>query len=110
MVWDYSKVPVLGTTDPGSKLQSEVDSEALEGLSLGTIYQSIMAQRDKTKAESRKAQAACRKMQLDILRVAKSCSEFREQIGEAENHTLEDDLSAQKEASSLLKVQVEDTQ
>ncbi|KAJ1210951.1 hypothetical protein NDU88_006313 [Pleurodeles waltl] len=53
-------------------------------VSLEPIHQSIMEYREETRAESRRTQAVCRKMQGAIWRVGKMCSEFAEQMGEAE--------------------------
>ncbi|KAJ1090160.1 hypothetical protein NDU88_003295 [Pleurodeles waltl] len=65
--WEYSKDD-LTLYDNGEKQPNPV--------SLETIYQSIMEHREESKSESHRTQVACRKMQIQIRRVAKTCSEF----------------------------------
>ncbi|KAJ1214169.1 hypothetical protein NDU88_001795 [Pleurodeles waltl] len=61
--WEYSKDD-LTLYDNGEKQPNPV--------SLETIYQSIMEHREESKSESRRTQAACHKMQIQIRRVAKT--------------------------------------
>ncbi|KAJ1151013.1 hypothetical protein NDU88_003800 [Pleurodeles waltl] len=74
--WDYTTTPLDDSTGmhPSFETQSGV-------ISLETIYRSIMEQREESKAESHRIQLACRKMQMSICRVAKTCSEFATHMG-----------------------------
>ncbi|KAJ1186898.1 hypothetical protein NDU88_003678 [Pleurodeles waltl] len=99
------------------KISSEPDSEmsSLTGKELHeseTIYQSIMDHREESKIESRRTQLACRKMQTQIRRVAKTCSEFTAHKEEAETRIsrLEDDAGSQKMTREAMEKQLEDTQ
>ncbi|KAJ1127594.1 hypothetical protein NDU88_005990 [Pleurodeles waltl] len=93
--WDYSSASGLG----GLCFLGDSLTEAAQ-ISLELIHQSIMEHQEETKAESRKTQLACRKMQGAIPRVAKTCTDFAIHMGEAETRIskLEDD-AAQGEIS-----------
>ncbi|KAJ1116996.1 hypothetical protein NDU88_005197 [Pleurodeles waltl] len=67
-------------------------------VSLETIYQSIMEHREESKSESRRTQLACRKMQIQIRRVGKTCSEFTTRMEEVETRIshLEDEAGSQQ--------------
>ncbi|KAJ1120817.1 hypothetical protein NDU88_008966 [Pleurodeles waltl] len=77
-----------------------------------TIYQSIMEHREESKIESRRTQLACRKMQTQIRRVAKTCSGFVTRMEEAETRIsrLEDDVGSQNLTRDTMEKQLEDTQ
>ncbi|KAJ1203810.1 hypothetical protein NDU88_007591 [Pleurodeles waltl] len=77
-----------------------------------TIYQSIMEHREESKIESRRTQLACRKMQTQIRRLAKTCSEFSMRMEEAETwiSRLEDDVGSQRMTRETMEKQLEDTQ
>ncbi|KAJ1196652.1 hypothetical protein NDU88_000518 [Pleurodeles waltl] len=101
--WEYSKDD-LTLYDNGEKQPNPV--------SLETIYQSIMEHREESKLESRKTQMACRKMQIQIRRVAKTCSEFTTRMEEAETRIsrLEDEAGARQSSREMMEKQLEDTQ
>ncbi|KAJ1190822.1 hypothetical protein NDU88_000141 [Pleurodeles waltl] len=73
--WEYSKDDLT--------LYDNVEKQP-NPVSLETIYQSIMEHREESKSESRRTQLACRKMQIQIRRVAKTCSEFTTRMEEVE--------------------------
>ncbi|KAJ1106771.1 hypothetical protein NDU88_004169 [Pleurodeles waltl] len=101
--WEYSKDD-LTLFDNGEKQPNPV--------SLETIYQSIMEHREESKLESRRTQMACRKMQIQIRRVAKTCSEFTTRMEEAETRIsrLEDEAGARQSSREMVEKQLEDTQ
>ncbi|KAJ1144981.1 hypothetical protein NDU88_011273 [Pleurodeles waltl] len=101
--WEYSKDD-LTLYDNGEKQPNPV--------SLETIYQSIMEHREESKLESRRTQMACRKMQIQIRRVAKTCSEFTTRMEEAEIRIsrLEDEAGARQSSREMMEKQLEDTQ
>ncbi|KAJ1201629.1 hypothetical protein NDU88_005435 [Pleurodeles waltl] len=101
--WEYSKDD-LTLYDNGEKQPNPV--------SLETIYQSIMEHREESKLESRRTQMACRKMQMQIRRVAKTCSEFTTRMEEAETRIsrLEDEAGAHQSSREVMEKQLEDTQ
>ncbi|KAJ1142698.1 hypothetical protein NDU88_009011 [Pleurodeles waltl] len=101
--WEYSKDD-LTLYDNGEKQPNPV--------SLETIYQSIMEHREESKLESRRYQMACRKMQIQIRRVAKTCSEFTTRMEEAESRIsrLEDEAGSHQSSREAMKKQLEDTQ
>ncbi|KAJ1204274.1 hypothetical protein NDU88_008055 [Pleurodeles waltl] len=101
--WEYSKDD-LTLYDNGEKQPNPV--------SLETIYQSIMEHREESKLESRRTQMACRKMQIQIRRVAKTCSEFTTRMEEAETRisSLEDEAGARQSSREMMEKQLEDTQ
>ncbi|KAJ1188716.1 hypothetical protein NDU88_005473 [Pleurodeles waltl] len=101
--WEYSKDD-LTLFDNGEKQPNPV--------SLETIYQSIMEHREESKLESRRTQMACRKMQIQIRRVAKTCSEFTTRMEEAETQIscLEDEAGARQSSREMMEKQLEDTQ
>ncbi|KAJ1143617.1 hypothetical protein NDU88_009923 [Pleurodeles waltl] len=101
--WEYSKDD-LTLYDNGEKQPNPV--------SLETIYQSIMEHREESKLESRRTQMACRKMQIQIRRVAKTCSEFTTRMEEAETRIsrLEDEAGARQSSREMMEKQLEDTQ
>ncbi|KAJ1093007.1 hypothetical protein NDU88_006117 [Pleurodeles waltl] len=101
--WEYSKDD-LTLYDNGEKQPNPV--------SLETIYQSIMEHREESKLESRRNQMACRKMQIQIRRVAKTCSEFTTRMEEAETRIsrLEDEAGAHQSSREVMEKQLEDTQ
>ncbi|KAJ1193583.1 hypothetical protein NDU88_002879 [Pleurodeles waltl] len=100
--WEYSKDD-LTLFDNGEKQPNPV--------SLETIYQSIMEHREESKLESRRTQMACRKMQIQIRRVAKTCSEFTTRMEEAETRIsrLEDEAGARQSSREMMEKQLEDT-
>ncbi|KAJ1164823.1 hypothetical protein NDU88_005257 [Pleurodeles waltl] len=100
--WEYSKDD-LTLFDNGEKQPNPV--------SLETIYQSIMEHREESKLESRRTQTACRKMQIQIRRVAKTCSEFITRMKEAETRIsrLEDEAGARQSSREMMEKQLEDT-
>ncbi|KAJ1149312.1 hypothetical protein NDU88_002122 [Pleurodeles waltl] len=71
-----------------------ISTTTRQGAAIETIYQSIMEHREESKIESRRTQLACRKMQTQIRRVAKTCLEFTARMEEAETRIsrLEDDI------------------
>ncbi|KAJ1208569.1 hypothetical protein NDU88_003953 [Pleurodeles waltl] len=81
-------------------------------VSLETIYQSIMEHREESKSESHRTQLACRKMQIQIRWVAKTCSEFATQMEEAETRIshLEDEARSHQVTREAMEKQLEDTQ
>ncbi|KAJ1127934.1 hypothetical protein NDU88_006327 [Pleurodeles waltl] len=87
--WEYSKDD-LTIYDNTEKQPNPV--------SLETIYQSIMEHQEESKSESRRTQSACRKMQIQICRVAKTCSEFATRMVEVETRIshLEDEAGSQQ--------------
>ncbi|KAJ1081021.1 hypothetical protein NDU88_001208 [Pleurodeles waltl] len=99
--WEYSKDD-LTLYDNGEKQPNPV--------SLETIYQSIMEHREESKLESRRTQMACRKMQIQIRRVAKTCSEFTTRMEEAETRIsrLEDEAGARQSSREMMEKQLED--
>ncbi|KAJ1171610.1 hypothetical protein NDU88_003470 [Pleurodeles waltl] len=101
--WEYSKDD-LTLYDNGEKQPNPV--------SLETIYQSIIEHREESKSESRRTQAACRKMQIQIRRVAKTCSEFTTRMEEAETRIshLEDEAGSHQSSREAMEKQLEDTQ
>ncbi|KAJ1113578.1 hypothetical protein NDU88_001820 [Pleurodeles waltl] len=101
--WEYSKDD-LTLYDNGEKQPNPV--------SLETIYQSIMEHREESKLESRRTQMACRKMQIQIRRVAKTCSEFTTRMEEAETRIsrLEDEAGSHQSSREAMEKQLEDTQ
>ncbi|KAJ1109277.1 hypothetical protein NDU88_006640 [Pleurodeles waltl] len=101
--WEYSKDD-LTLYDNGEKQPNPV--------SLETIYQSIMEHREESKLESRRTQMACRKMQIQIHRVAKTCSEFTTRMEEAETRIsrLEDEAGSHQSSREAMEKQLEDTQ
>ncbi|KAJ1118320.1 hypothetical protein NDU88_006514 [Pleurodeles waltl] len=101
--WEYSKDD-LTLYDNGEKQPNPV--------SLETIYQSIMEHREESKLESRRTQVACRKMQIQIRRVAKTCSEFTTRMEEAETRIshLEDEAGSHQLSREAMEKQLEDTQ
>ncbi|KAJ1097131.1 hypothetical protein NDU88_002258 [Pleurodeles waltl] len=82
-----------------------------DGVTLDAIYQEIMAHREETSADSSKAQAASRKLQGVIRRVAKTRSEFSQRMAEAENRvsTLECEVALQSKRSEVVEQQMIDT-
>ncbi|KAJ1139717.1 hypothetical protein NDU88_006084 [Pleurodeles waltl] len=92
--WEYSKDD-LTLFDNGEKQPNPV--------SLETIYQSIMEHREESKLESCRTQMACRKMQIQIRRVAKTCSEFTTWMEEAETRIsrLEDEAGARQSSREM---------
>ncbi|KAJ1151627.1 hypothetical protein NDU88_004407 [Pleurodeles waltl] len=101
--WEYSKDD-LTLHDNGEKQPNPV--------SLETIYQSIMEHREESKLESRRTQVACRKVQIQIRRVAKTCSEFTTRMEEAETRIshLEDEAGSYQLSREAMEKQLEDTQ
>ncbi|KAJ1219116.1 hypothetical protein NDU88_006687 [Pleurodeles waltl] len=101
--WEYSKDD-LTLHDNGEKQPNPV--------SLETIYQSIMEHREESKLESRRTQVACRKMQIQIRQVAKTCSEFTTRMEEAETRIshLEDEAGSYQLSREVMEKQLEDTQ
>ncbi|KAJ1179408.1 hypothetical protein NDU88_004642 [Pleurodeles waltl] len=101
--WEYSKDD-LTLYDNGEKQPNPV--------SLETIYQSIMEHREESKSESRRTQLACRKMQIQIRRVAKTCSEFTTRMEEVETRIshLEDEAGSHQSTREAMEKQLEDTQ
>ncbi|KAJ1191487.1 hypothetical protein NDU88_000803 [Pleurodeles waltl] len=81
-------------------------------VSLETIYQSIMEHREESKSESRKTQLACRKMQIQIRRVAKTGSEIATQMEEVETciSHLEDEAGSHQVTREAMEKHLEDTQ
>ncbi|KAJ1081659.1 hypothetical protein NDU88_001837 [Pleurodeles waltl] len=101
--WDYTN------TQLGDSSAMHPSTETQPGvISLETIYQSNMEHREESKAESRRTQLACRKMQMQIHRVAKTCSEFTTRIGEVETRIskLEDDAALQGALGGSMKAQL----
>ncbi|KAJ1103724.1 hypothetical protein NDU88_001145 [Pleurodeles waltl] len=87
--------------------------EAQSGItSLETIYRSIMEHREESKSESRKTQLACRKMQMSICRVAKTCSEYATRMGEVETRIskLEDNTASQGAIGDSMKARLDEAQ
>ncbi|KAJ1205667.1 hypothetical protein NDU88_001095 [Pleurodeles waltl] len=101
--WEYSKGDL--TLHDNTEKQSNP-------VSLETIYQSIMEHREESKSESRRTQLACRKMQIQIRRVAKTCSEFATRMEEVETRIshLEDNAGSQQVTREAMEKQLEDTQ
>ncbi|KAJ1211605.1 hypothetical protein NDU88_006963 [Pleurodeles waltl] len=101
--WEYSKDD-LTLYDNGEKQPNPV--------SLETIYQSIMEHREESKSESHRTQVACRKMQIQIRRVSKTCSEFTTRMEEAETQIshLEDEAGSHQSSREAMEKQLEDTQ
>ncbi|KAJ1202736.1 hypothetical protein NDU88_006533 [Pleurodeles waltl] len=101
--WEYSKGDL--TLHDNTEKQSNP-------VSLETIYQSIMEHREESKTESRRTQLACRKMQIQIRRVAKTCLEFATCMEEVETRIscLEDDAGSQQVIWETMEKQLEDTQ
>ncbi|KAJ1082725.1 hypothetical protein NDU88_002890 [Pleurodeles waltl] len=99
--WEYSKDD-LTLFDNGEKQPNPV--------SLETIYQSIMEHREESKLESRRTQMACRKMQIQIRRVAKTCSEFTTRMEEAETRIsrLEDEAGARQSSREMARQAIYD--
>ncbi|KAJ1185857.1 hypothetical protein NDU88_002644 [Pleurodeles waltl] len=91
--WDYTNTQL----EEGSAMHVDIETQP-SAVSLETIYQSIMEHREEFKTESCRTQLVCRKMQTQIRRVAKTCSEFATRIGEAETRIsrLEDDVVSQR--------------
>ncbi|KAJ1118541.1 hypothetical protein NDU88_006732 [Pleurodeles waltl] len=71
-----------------------------------------MEHQEESKIESRRTQLACRKMQTQIRRVAKTCWEFTTRMEEAETRIshLEDDVGSQRMTREIMEKQLEDTQ
>ncbi|KAJ1206837.1 hypothetical protein NDU88_002234 [Pleurodeles waltl] len=101
--WEYSKDDLT--------LYYNVEKQP-NPVSLETIYQSIMEHREESKSESRRTQLACRKMQIQICRVAKTCSEFTTRMEEVETHIshLEDEAGSHQVTREAMEKQLEDTQ
>ncbi|KAJ1154403.1 hypothetical protein NDU88_007155 [Pleurodeles waltl] len=101
--WEYSKDD-LTLYDNTEKQPNPV--------SLETIYQSIMEHQEESKSESHRTQLACRKMQIQIHRVAKTCSEFSTRMEEVETRIshLEDEAGFQQVTREVMEKQLEDTQ
>ncbi|KAJ1123099.1 hypothetical protein NDU88_001572 [Pleurodeles waltl] len=87
---DYTSTPLENVLGMHPSIETGV-------ISFETIYQSIMVHREESKAESHRTQLACRKMQMSIRQVAKTCSEFATRMGEAEIRIskLKDDPASQ---------------
>ncbi|KAJ1152837.1 hypothetical protein NDU88_005612 [Pleurodeles waltl] len=100
--WEYSKGDL--TLHDNTEKQSNP-------VSLETIYQSIMEHREESKSESRRTQLACRKMHIQIRRVAKTCSEFATRMEEVETRIshLEDEAGSQQVTREAMEKQLEDT-
>ncbi|KAJ1191746.1 hypothetical protein NDU88_001062 [Pleurodeles waltl] len=100
--WNYSK----GDLTLHDNIEKQCNSVSLE-----TIYQSIMEHRAESKIESRRTQLACHKMQTQIRRVAKTCSEFTTHMEEAETRIsrLEDDVGSQRMTLETMEKQLEYT-
>ncbi|KAJ1100198.1 hypothetical protein NDU88_005285 [Pleurodeles waltl] len=81
-------------------------------VSLETIYQSIMEHQEESKSESRRTQLAGLKMQIQIRRVAKTCSEFTTRMEEVETRIshLEDEAGSHQVTREAMEKQLEDTQ
>ncbi|KAJ1161638.1 hypothetical protein NDU88_002122 [Pleurodeles waltl] len=92
--------------------QLRISTTPRQGAAIETIYQSIIEHREESKIESRRTQLACRKMQTQIRRVAKTCSEFtaRMKVAETRISRLEDDIGSQKMTQETMEKQLEDTQ
>ncbi|KAJ1137412.1 hypothetical protein NDU88_003818 [Pleurodeles waltl] len=105
--WDYTNTQL----EDGLALHPSIETQP-GVISLETIYQSIMEHRQESKAESRRTQLACRKMQMQIRWVAKTCSEFATRIGKAETRIskLEDDATVQEALGDSMKAQLKDAQ
>ncbi|KAJ1082380.1 hypothetical protein NDU88_002548 [Pleurodeles waltl] len=101
--WEYSKDDLT--------LYDNVEKQP-NPVSLETIYQSIMEHREESKSESRRTQLACRKMQIQIRRVAKTCSEFATRMEEVETRIshLEDEAGSHQVTREAMEKQLEDTQ
>ncbi|KAJ1082575.1 hypothetical protein NDU88_002740 [Pleurodeles waltl] len=101
--WEYSKGDL--TLHDNTEKQSNP-------VSLETIYQSIMEHREESKSESHRTQLACRKMQIQIQWVAKTCLEFATRMEEVETRIshLEDDAGSQQVTQEAMEKQLEDTQ
>ncbi|KAJ1154159.1 hypothetical protein NDU88_006913 [Pleurodeles waltl] len=101
--WEYSK---------GDLTLHDNTEKQTNPVSLETIYQSIMEHREESKSESRRTQLACRKMQIQIRRVAKTCSEFATRMEEVETRIshLEDDAGSQQVTREAMEKQLGDTQ
>ncbi|KAJ1173707.1 hypothetical protein NDU88_005533 [Pleurodeles waltl] len=101
--WEYSKDDLT--------LYDNIEKQP-NPVSLETIYQSIMEHREKSKSESRRTQLACRKMQIQIRRVAKTCSEFATRMEEVETRIshLEDEAGSHQVTREAMEKQLEDTQ
>ncbi|KAJ1193156.1 hypothetical protein NDU88_002461 [Pleurodeles waltl] len=96
--WDYTNTQLK----EASAMHGNTETQP-SPVSLKTIDQSIMEHQEESKTESRRNQSACRKMQTQIRRVAKTCSEFATRIGEVENRIsrLEDDLVCSMETDGF---------
>ncbi|KAJ1100055.1 hypothetical protein NDU88_005144 [Pleurodeles waltl] len=95
--WEYSKDDLT--------LYDNIEKQP-NPVSLETIYQSIMEHREESKSESRRTQLACRKMQIQIRRVAKTCSEFATRMEEVETRISHLDQVTRE----AMEKQLEDTQ
>ncbi|KAJ1130369.1 hypothetical protein NDU88_008722 [Pleurodeles waltl] len=75
-------------------------------------YTNTPLEDEESKEESRRNQLACRKMQISIRRVAKTCSEFATRMGEAKIQIskLEDDAALQGAIGDWMKAQLKDIQ
>ncbi|KAJ1133229.1 hypothetical protein NDU88_011526 [Pleurodeles waltl] len=101
--WEYSKDDLA--------LYDNVEKQPNPVL-LETIYQSIMEHREESKSESRRTQLACRKMQIQIRRVANTCSEFTTRMEEVETRIShpEDEAGSHQVTREAMEKQLEDTQ
>ncbi|KAJ1208189.1 hypothetical protein NDU88_003575 [Pleurodeles waltl] len=101
--WEYSKDDLT--------IYDNVEKQP-NPVSLETIYQSIMKHQEESKSESRRTQLACRKMQIQIRRVAKTCSEFATRMEEVETRIshLEDEAGSHQVTREAMEKQLEDTQ
>ncbi|KAJ1143527.1 hypothetical protein NDU88_009835 [Pleurodeles waltl] len=80
--WDCTASPLLGGNAAGNKEDglSHLDTATLE-----TIDQSIMAHLKETRVDSRRAQIASQKLQGEICKLIKTCTEFSEKMTEVNN-------------------------
>ncbi|KAJ1188168.1 hypothetical protein NDU88_004932 [Pleurodeles waltl] len=101
--WEYSKDDLT--------LYDNVEKQP-NPVSLETIHQSIMEHREESKSESRRTQLACRKMQIQIRRVSKTCSEFTTRMEEVETRIshLEDEAGSHQVTREAMEKELEDTQ
>ncbi|KAJ1190718.1 hypothetical protein NDU88_000040 [Pleurodeles waltl] len=106
--WDYSDSPLHGENVAGSK---EDGLSHRHTATLEIIYQSIMADHKKTRADSHRAQTASLNLQGTICKLTKTCTKLLERMTKFENRVavLENEVMAQMKLCEATETHLTDT-
>ncbi|KAJ1159679.1 hypothetical protein NDU88_000184 [Pleurodeles waltl] len=119
MSWDYTETQQLLHSMGDLSVapaQTEVNALNVETVppspSLHLIYQTITSQHKQTQRDSKKARVATKQLQVEVSKVAKTCSEIGERIAaiECRADALESDLGAVTKQAAMHESQLSDIQ